>query len=47
MDTPVRLGDMARMIAAQVCFIGATGPAVVAGMLVRDRFDADLVAPSV
>lgn len=43
METPVRVGDVARMVAAQVCFIGATVPAVVAGMLVRDRLDGDLL----
>lgn len=43
MDTPLRFSDLARMVAAQFCFIVATGPAVFAGILVRDRLEADIV----
>lgn len=44
METPVRFGDIARMVAAQLCFLGAMGAAIVAGMLAGDRLQADVVA---
>lgn len=43
MESEVRFGDVARMVGAQLCFVGAAGPAVVAGMLVCDRLVPDIL----
>lgn len=42
MDTPVQRGEIARMVGAQLCFLFAVGPAIVAAMLVRDWLQADV-----
>lgn len=42
METPVQRGDIVRMVAAQLCFLAAVGPALVAAMLVRDWLKADV-----